>query len=69
MFDPLFCQCMVFYFVHHFAKPIKGSQSVSDSAWTKLQNMLKQARAINGQERPAQDFAADYEPALMGVRY
>ncbi|VXA88254.1 hypothetical protein ACIN8IBEIGE_70043 [Acinetobacter sp. 8I-beige] len=41
----------------------------ADSAWQKLQNMLKQARAINGQERPAQDFAADYTPNLMGVRY
>ncbi len=69
IWDSLFCECMVLYMVHKLAKPITGSQSESDSAWQKLQNMLKQARAINGQERPAQDFVADHYPSLMGVRY
>lgn len=69
LWDSLFSECMVLYLVHKLAKPITGSQAESDSAWQKLQNMLKQARAINGQERPAQDFAADYYPSLMGVRY
>lgn len=67
--DSLFSECMALYLVHKLAKPITGSQTEADSAWQKLQNMLKQARAINGQERPAQDFAADYYPSLMGVRY
>ena len=57
------------YLINKLAKPITGSQSESDSAWQKLQNMLKQARAINGQERPAQDFAAEFQSNLMGVRY
>lgn len=69
LWDSLFAECMVLYLVHKLAKPITGSQAESDSAWQKLNNMLKQARAINGQERPAQDFAADYYPSLMGVRY
>lgn len=69
IWDSLFCECMVLYLINKLAKPITGSQSESDSAWQKLQNMLKQARAINGQERPAQDFVADYYPSLMGVRY
>ena len=69
IWDSLFAECMVLYLVHKLAKPITGSQAESDSAWQKLQNMLKQARTINGQERPAQDFAADYYPSLMGVRY
>ena len=69
MWDSLFCECMVFYLVHKLAKPITGSQAESDSAWQKLNNMLKQARAINGHERPAQDFAADSQSNLMGVRY
>lgn len=67
--DSLFSECMALYLVNKLAKPITGSNAEGDSAWQKLQNMLKQARAINGQERPAQDFAADYYPALIGVRY
>lgn len=69
LWDSLFAECMVLYLVHKLAKPITGSQSESDSAWQKLQNMLKQARSINGQERPAQDFAAEFQSNLMGVRY
>lgn len=69
LWDSLFAECMVLYLVHKLAKPITGSQAESDSAWQKLNNMLKQARAINGQERPAQDFAADFQSNLMGVRY
>ncbi len=67
--DSLFCECMALYLVNKLAKPITGSNAEADSAWQKLQNMLKQGRAINGQERPAQDFAAGYTPSLMGVRY
>jgi len=66
--DSLFCECMALYLVHKLAKPITGSQTEADSAWQKLQNLLKQARAINGQECPAQDFVADYVPTLMTVR-
>lgn len=69
LWDSLFSEAMALYLVNKLAKPITGSQSEADSAWQKLQNMLKQARAINGQERPAQDFAANYTPSLMGVRY
>ena len=66
--DSIFCECMSLYLVNKLAKPITGSQAEADSAWQKMQNMLKQARAINGQERPAQDFAANYVPTLMTVR-
>lgn len=67
--DSLFAECMALYLVNKIAKAITGSNAEADSAWSKLQGMLKQARAINGQERPAQDFAADDFPLLMGVRY
>lgn len=67
--DSLFSECMALYLVNKLAKPITGSNAEGDSAWQKLQNMLKQARTINGQERPAQDFAANYSPSLIGVRY
>ncbi len=69
LWDSLLSECMALYLVSKLAKPITGSNAEADSAWQKLQNMLKQARAINGQERPAQDFAAGYTPNLMGVRY
>lgn len=69
IWDSLFSECMALYLVNKLAKSITGSQTEADSAWQKLQNMLKQARAINGQERPSQDFSASYYPSLMRVRY
>ena len=67
--DTLFAECMALYLMHKLAKPITGSQSESDSAWQKLQNLLKQARAVNAQERPSQDFDANFSSSLIGVRY
>ena len=51
------------------AKPITGSQAEGDSAYQKLMNLLKQARAINGQERPNDSFFGDEEASLITVRY
>lgn len=42
------------------AKPHSSNAEADSMAETA--NMLKQARAINGQERPAQDFAQIYTP-------
>ena len=69
MWDSLFSECMALYLVRKLAKPITGSSAEADSAWQELRNMLKQARAINGQERPAQDFAANDSSQLMESRY
>lgn len=69
IWDSLFAECMVLYLTNKLGKPITGSQTEADSAWQKLQNTLKQARAINGQERPSQDFSANYSSSLMGSRY
>lgn len=67
--DSLFTECLALYIVRKIAKPITGSQAEVDSAWQQLQLMLKQARAINGQERPAQSFEAYPHSKFIGVRY
>lgn len=67
--DSLLVEAMSLYMVTKLAKPINGSQTEADSAWQKLQMLLKQARAINGQERPSQDFSNDYSPSLIDARY
>ncbi|WP_151767933.1 hypothetical protein [Acinetobacter oleivorans] len=69
IWDSIFRTCMALYLVRDLAKPITGSNAEADSAWAALKDMIKQARAINGQERPAQDFAADDSSQLMGARY
>jgi hypothetical protein len=66
--DSLLVEAMALYLCSKIAKPITGSQAESDSAYQKLMNLLKQARAINGQERPAQDFFVG-EANLVEVRY
>ncbi|OTG80804.1 hypothetical protein B9T31_16020 [Acinetobacter sp. ANC 4558] len=67
--DSLFHDCMVLYLVNKIAKAITGSNAEADSAWQKLQNMLKQARAVNAQERPSQNLSDSYSPSLIEVRY
>lgn len=69
MWDSLFTECMALYLVRKLAKPITGSSAEGEEAWQELKNMLQQARAINGQERPAQDFAANDSSQLMESRY
>ncbi|AOA57570.1 hypothetical protein [Acinetobacter larvae] len=67
--DSLFRQCMIDYLASKLAKAITGSNAEGDSAWQRVQMMLKQARAINGQERPSQNFSDDFQSELIGVRY
>ncbi|WP_353170869.1 hypothetical protein [Acinetobacter rudis] len=67
--DSLLVEAMTYYMAHKLGKAITGSNAESDSAWQSLQMLLKQARAINGQERPSQDFSSNYESSLIGVRY
>lgn len=67
--DSLFRECMVFYMASKLAKAITGSNTEADSSWQKLQQTLKQARVINAQERPSQDFSTHSSSSLIEVRY
>lgn len=68
--DSLLAECMALYMASKLGKPITGSNAEADSAYQKLQQLMKQARAINGQERPSQTFSDDYDDtSLIGVRY
>lgn len=68
--DSLLAECMALYMASKLGKPITGSNAEADSAYQKLQQLLKQARAINGQERPSQSFSDDYDStSIIGVRY
>lgn len=69
LWDSLFRECMIFYMASKLAKAITGSNTEADSSWQKLQQTLKQARAINAQERPSQDFSAYSSSSLIEVRY
>lgn len=67
--DSLFREAMVYYLASKLAKATTGSNAEADSLWQKLQVTLKQARAINGQERPSQNFSNDHYSSLIEVRY
>lgn len=67
--DSLLRECMIYYMASKLAKAITGGNAEGDSSWQKLQVTLKQARAINAQERPSQDFSSDFQSELIGVRY
>lgn len=67
--DSLFREAMVYYLASKLAKATTGSNAEGDSCWQKLQQTLKQARAINAQERPSQDFSVNFSSSLIEVRY
>lgn len=68
--DSLLTECMTYYMASKLAKATTGSNAEADSAWQRLQATLKQARAINGQERPSQSFSNEYDStSIIGVRY
>lgn len=67
--DSLLVECMTYFMASKLAKATTGSNSEADSAWQRLQVTLKQARAINGQERPSQDFSFNHQSELIGARY
>lgn len=67
--DDLLVEAMSLYMASKLAKPITGSSTEAGERWQELQLLLKQARAINGQEYPSQQLDAGYEYELTGVRY
>lgn len=54
--DPMLCEALSLKMASSMCKPITGSDAAGDSAEIKFEELIKEARNINAQERPSQDL-------------
>lgn len=63
--DSLFCDALGLYMAWKMAYPITKSGEVRDACWKAYVQLLVQARSVDAQEEPADDFE---ESSLISVR-
>lgn len=64
--DDLLAEAMAYAMAAKLCKPITGSDAAGQTAEYKLTQTLRDARAVNGQERPAQTLQIEESPMLQG---
>ena len=64
-FDSLFQECLILYLAYKIAKGITGSQNTSDIYFQQFNLLLTEAKAIQAQEKPSQQFADDADFILL----
>lgn len=67
-YDSLFIECLVLYLAYKISKPITGSQGTADSYYMQCQELIKQAKAVQAQEIPSQQFFKDSDYSLIRGR-
>lgn len=67
-YDSLFIECLVLYLAYKISKPITGSQGTSDSYYMQCQQLMKEAKAVQAQEVPSQQFFKDADYTLIRGR-
>lgn len=53
--DAMLVEAMTYKMASKLCKPVTGSDAAGQSAEAQYQYLIKQARTVNGQERPSQD--------------
>ncbi|QDX16417.1 hypothetical protein C6W84_17049 (plasmid) [Acinetobacter baumannii] len=67
-YDSLFTECLVLYLASKITKATTGSQGTSDSYYMQCQELIKQAKAVQAQEVPSQQFFKDSDYSLIRGR-
>lgn len=67
-YDSLFIECLVLYLASKITKATTGSQGTSDSYYMQCQELIKQAKAVQAQEVPSQQFFKDTDYSLIRGR-
>lgn len=67
-YDTLFTECLVLYLASKITKATTGSQGTSDSYYMQCQELIKQAKAVQAQEIPSQQFFKDSDYSLIRGR-
>ena len=68
-FDDVFVEAFILHLTSEMCKVITGSSAAGELAAAKLQDVLQQARTLNGMERPSQSIDAGYVSELIWSRY
>lgn len=64
-YDSIFCDALSLYLAWKGAYPITKSNSVAEACWTAYTQLLAQARTVDAQEEPPDDFG---ESSMINVR-
>lgn len=68
-YDSLFTECLILYIAYKISNSTSGSQSTSDSYYQQCQALLQEARAVQAQEVPSQQFFNDQDYTIIARRY
>ena len=68
-YDTLFVECLVLYIASKITKATTGNQGNADSLYMQCQELLKQAKAIQAQEVPSQQFFKESDYSIIASRY
>ena len=64
-YDSLFIECLILYLASKITKAVTGSQGTADSYYMQCQELIKQAKAVQAQEVPSQQFFKDSDYSLI----
>lgn len=67
-YDSLFIECLILYLASKITKAVTGSQGTADSYYMQCQELIKQAKAVQAQEIPSQQFFKDSDYSLIRGR-
>ena len=67
-YDSLFIECLVLYIASKITKATTGNQGNSDSLYMQCQELIKQAKAVQAQEIPSQQFFKETDYSLIRGR-
>lgn len=67
-YDSLFIECLILYLASKITKAVTGSQGTADSYYMQCQELIKQAKAVQAQEVPSQQFFKDSDYSLIRGR-
>lgn len=68
-YDSLFTECLILYLAYKISNSTSGSQSTADSYYQQCQALIQEARAVQSQEVPSQQFFNESDYTIIARRY
>lgn len=68
-YDSLFIECLILYLASKITNSTSGSQSTADSYYQQCQALIQEARAVQSQEVPSQQFFKESDYTIIARRY
>lgn len=68
-YDTLFIESFILYLAYKISKATTGSSSTADMYYQQCQALLQEARAVQAQETPSQQFFNEMDYSIIASRY